>query len=101
MFSKIIRFTEYISQSFNKNKSGSKMTMKENLNVNSVSHMYLEIIIVNWIFGMTQNVTLYVDSATDLETKLCINLLFLPSKSIEGPTVKCTALSVIVKLSVS
>ena len=50
---------------------------------------------------MTQNVTLYVDSATDLETKLCINLLFLPSKSIEGPTVKCTALSVIVKLSVS
>ena len=47
MFSKIIRFTEYISQSFNKNKSGSKMTMKETVNVNSVGHKYLEIIIVN------------------------------------------------------
>ena len=49
---------------------------------------------------MIKDVTLYVDSATDLEAKLCINLLLLPCKSIEGPTVKCTTLSVIVKLSV-
>ena len=49
---------------------------------------------------MIKDVTLYVDSATDLEAKLCTKLLLLPCKSIEGPTVKCTTLSVIVKLSV-